>query len=291
MISAVKKALPLIGGIASIAALGWVAFLAWEQRGAIADIGFPLGAAVLYAAFYALSLTMLASNWADIVDLFDGRGGAPARLLRSSFLKSQAWKYLPGNVFHYVSRHVAGARGGASSGALFKATLCESAALVAAALLVSATALLASDLALPEPWGTRLLVLMGAAIPLSAIALWASIRIGREPLPIGRAMLVLARAVLFMAALGGFACLVVGDFSNAGAIIGATTLAWVVGFLSPGSPGGLGTREAVFVFLLAPVLGEPLVLGASLVLRAITFAGDLLASALGVAIERTGRGN
>ena len=99
---------------------------------------------------------------------------------------------------------------------------------------------------------------------------------------VGSWLLVTIRAVAFMTLLGVLTCLISGDFSNAGAIIGATALAWVVGFLTPGSPGGLGTREAALLILLTPVLGETQVLGVSIVLRAVTFGGDALSSILGV---------
>jgi uncharacterized membrane protein YbhN (UPF0104 family) len=53
-------------------------------------------------------------------------------------------------------------------------------------------------------------------------------------------------------------------------------LAWVLGFVVPGAPGGIGIREAVFVGLYSQVLGEGVVIGLALVLRIITSMGDLL---------------
>jgi len=34
------------------------------------------------------------------------------------------------------------------------------------------------------------------------------------------------------------------------------SLAWVLGFVTPGAPGGVGVREAVFVVLVAPAVGS-----------------------------------
>jgi len=52
-------------------------------------------------------------------------------------------------------------------------------------------------------------------------------------------------------------------------------LAWLLGFLTPGAPGGLGIREAVFVFMFAPVMGDSLAIGLAFMLRVITALGDL----------------
>ena len=58
--------------------------------------------------------------------------------------------------------------------------------------------------------------------------------------------------------------------------IAACTLAWMLGFVTPGAPAGLGVREAVLLGLLGPVLGEPAALLLSLQLRLATLGGDLL---------------
>jgi len=58
------------------------------------------------------------------------------------------------------------------------------------------------------------------------------------------------------------------------------TLAWVLGFVTPGASGGIGIRELVFVGLYGKELGEGLAVGLAVVLRVITSIGDLLTFAL-----------
>lgn len=53
-------------------------------------------------------------------------------------------------------------------------------------------------------------------------------------------------------------------------------LAWVVGFVVPGAPGGLGIREACFVGLFSQGMGEGLAISLAMVLRLVTITGDFL---------------
>jgi len=52
-------------------------------------------------------------------------------------------------------------------------------------------------------------------------------------------------------------------------------LAWVLGFIIPGAPGGIGIREVILAGLYAQELGQGMAVGLSVVLRVITSLGDL----------------
>lgn len=281
-----KRILAVLGGIASIIGVGCVISLVWAQSDAIAQLNFPLWHVAIYAALYAISLILLAWNWADVVHLHDGSSKAPERQLRIAFLKSQVWKYVPGNIFHFVGRHVAGQMSGASSKALLKGTITETIVLIVAALLQSSIFLFASgSIPFLANGGNTALVITASAL-LAAAMVTVGILLARNREVIGKLAIVIARASLFMLALGVLASLIAGDATNAPMIIGATSLAWLVGFATPGSPGGIGTREAALIVMLGPVIGEPAVLAVSLILRAATLGGDLLGFLIGAAAER-----
>lgn len=57
-------------------------------------------------------------------------------------------------------------------------------------------------------------------------------------------------------------------------------LAWVLGFIIPGAPGGIGIREVILASLYAQELGQGMAVGLSVVLRVITSLGDLATFAL-----------
>lgn len=57
-------------------------------------------------------------------------------------------------------------------------------------------------------------------------------------------------------------------------------LAWGVGFIIPGAPGGIGIREFILVALYGPILGEGVIVGLALILRVLMTIGELLMFAI-----------
>jgi len=60
-------------------------------------------------------------------------------------------------------------------------------------------------------------------------------------------------------------------------IIVAYNLAWLIGFLTPGAPGGIGVKEIVLLFFLSPIMNESGVLMTIIYHRIILIIADLLA--------------
>ena len=63
-------------------------------------------------------------------------------------------------------------------------------------------------------------------------------------------------------------------------LAGSYTAGYLVGFVTPLAPGGLGAREGTLVVLLGPRYGVGVALGVSLMIRVANVAGELLAVAL-----------
>jgi uncharacterized membrane protein YbhN (UPF0104 family) len=57
--------------------------------------------------------------------------------------------------------------------------------------------------------------------------------------------------------------------------IGAFASSWLLGFLAPGAPAGLGVREAALALWLEPALGAPSAVLLIVLLRVATTLGDL----------------
>lgn len=62
-------------------------------------------------------------------------------------------------------------------------------------------------------------------------------------------------------------------FTMAGAIL----VSWILGFITPGAPGGIGVREAVLIVLLEGILSEDAIILGVIVNRVVSILGDLLA--------------
>jgi hypothetical protein len=58
--------------------------------------------------------------------------------------------------------------------------------------------------------------------------------------------------------------------------IGAVLIATIIGFITPGAPGGIGIREAVSLFLLKNVFDEAVVVSGIVIMRVLAIFGDII---------------
>jgi len=61
----------------------------------------------------------------------------------------------------------------------------------------------------------------------------------------------------------------------------AGLLGWLVGYATPGAPGGLGSREAVITLMLSSVAEPQAAILVALVFRLVTTLGELACFAVG----------
>lgn len=69
-------------------------------------------------------------------------------------------------------------------------------------------------------------------------------------------------------------------------ICGAYSLAWIIGFLIPGAPGGLGVRESALVLLLVGTFPRDVVLLIALLARLASVGADSFAFIIGLLLMR-----
>jgi uncharacterized membrane protein YbhN (UPF0104 family) len=100
--------------------------------------------------------------------------------------------------------------------------------------------------------------LPGARVALPAFAAYAT-----NYLLIGIGLWIIARASGMSPAL---------DFPL---ITAAFALSWLIGFLAPGAPAGLGVREGIMVVLLSGAADNAQVLIFVLLARVVTMLGDI----------------
>ena len=220
-----------------------------------------------FALLYAAAGVLLACAWREL--LAAAGQHVALRWSVTTHGLSQLGKYLPGNVFQFVSRQFIGAAGGLPHGVLVRSSLHELLGLAAAGVLLSVWALPLLDnrlgwLSAPPVAG---LTLAGA---LAGARLLAGARIARA----------LAAHLLFLLAAAGIFLSLLGMLSVQPAaagwlpLCGAYTAAWLAGFATPGAPAGLGVRElALLVLLGGQVDAETLLLAVALG-RVVTVLGD-----------------
>lgn len=245
---------------------------------------------------YTLVIFMGAIGWRLLLAAFDEP--LPLWTAERQLLLSQIGKYIPGNVAHLLGRAALAVKDGVPKRAIGGALLAETALTVLGGLMVTALGLwLAADetrqlLALvPDTapivalLGTLAVLIVGFTIIafLSArtrIAALPNVRLG--PLCAAGAVYVISFVILGMT-LHFIAQSVSPTASPALALsIAVFSLAWIVGLITPGAPGGLGVRDAIMTLGLAPIIGAPEALSVAVLHRAISVAGDVLAFAIGL---------
>lgn len=243
-------------------------------------------------ASYSAGAVLLGVAWAVLVRATAGPD-ARARPLFVAHLRSQLAKYLPGNVFHFAYRHVAARGEGAGHAALGGALALESALLVAAAALLALGVAADPRLAQLAPWA-RALVLAAppAALAACVVAVWVVGRGDaagmRRPRLARAVVLALAIDLAFFAAAAAALRLLCAQPQALpfAAWCGWLALAWIVGYVTPGAPGGLGLREAVLALALAPALGEAGAMAVALAYRLLTVVADAVLAAAGFLLGR-----
>lgn len=200
--------------------------------------------------------------------------------------RAQISKYIPGNVFQYVARHLAFRRLGVSDGSLMLAAAYETLSFVIAAgsLVALGLPFFARRSSVISPPLAALVGLVAIVVVVGLVRFGRPLLklVGRAP-PAGadiRVTQVLSVVPLYMVFLSLSGCLALALHRSAGgdatlglAVIPAYSLAWLCGYVVPGASGGFGIREATLLVLLGD---NPQGLFVSIGMRVITTLGDVL---------------
>jgi glycosyltransferase 2 family protein len=306
-----RRTLVRIAGIAiSLACLAYVFLRAarvWDQAGPAlleADTFVRLGLALLPMT---LAYVAAALAWIALLRSF-GVHAAPLPT-SGAYLAAQVGKYLPGNVGHYVGRVVLGTRVGLPASTVALAMTVEFGLLVALAVLLGLPMLQFTlarlDAAWDLPASTQLMAL-AACVAVIAIVLLVIARLRpalvhalkqwaiqlRAPVSSASAAGRLGLSLCLSVAVFGLsscALLLLGErphdfsFEVLWRVVSLYSVAWIVGALTPGAPGGIGVREAILIEGLTPLWGASEAVAGALIFRVVTVATDVIALGLGVA--------
>lgn len=245
----------------------------------------------LGAFFYSFSCLLLSMAWGWLLQAF----GCSIRPIsyHSIYGRSQITKYLPGNIFHYVGRQVLGHQAGCPHAALLGATLLETVGLVFVSSLLGLTSAMyyeswwvTETLSQAMQFGPVILFMIIIGVVLSR--LWHS-----KPKPrfiwttlIGAGLLY----TIYFASVGTILLELVIEITDTipsiGRLVGGFALIWLIGFITPGAPGGIGVRELLLTLFLTPQVGEHFSLLIAGLFRVVTLLGDAVFFLVAIILER-----
>lgn len=302
-----KKAIKLIGNIITIVV---VIFIIKSFFDLDVDYGIVFQVAnipivLVICAVYALHMVVLGLSWKTILYIFT-KEKMPFASISFIINKSNLMKYIPGNVFQYVGRNELAMRYHLNHADVAFCTVCDVALNCVSVLLLSLILYGQGFSKWAEQYGGVSWFVIAIAIAVIAIALFFLIKRRDKFLNfLAKAKEFLKRDSLFKIALcisfymflgllTGFLYVIVlekivGISINASqvlAVIGAYQLSWVIGFVVPGAPGGIGIREAAITLFLGGIIAANDALLGAVIYRFITIFGDLLAYVLSIIIKK-----
>ena len=225
---------------------------------------------LILVAVYFVGNVLLALAWRFILE-FQGNKLSVA-VTMWFYGTTQISKYLPGNIAHLANRQILGNELGLKQSTLVKSTLWETGLMVMVAssfgLLLTNHYLALTSLNNLWLFGTFWLL----ACTLGYFSNYRSLL--KVPL---------VYLVFFTLSGGVFAFVFVSfpdtqlyGFPQYWELSGYFVLAWLVGFLAPGAPAGIGVREAALIVLAGNIANSEVLIASVVLARSITVFGDLL---------------
>ncbi|MEA5568282.1 lysylphosphatidylglycerol synthase transmembrane domain-containing protein [Anabaena sp. UHCC 0399] len=257
----------------------------------------------------ATGITLLAHIWAGWIwtwVLQELKQPVPSIKFIQVYLKTNLAKYLPGNVWHHYGRIVAAknanvAPGAATLSVLLEPLLMAAAALIFVVLFGNQFAANNTTLTLQGLKILSLVIILCAVHPRflnPVIGLFYKLKAKKsstQPTPNFRIRRYPLRPLLgemgFLGLRGmGFVLTVFAimplNLSHIPLLLGAFSFAWLLGFVVPGAPGGLGVFEATAIALLQHRFPSAAVISAIALYRLISILAETIGAGLSYFDER-----
>jgi len=220
------------------------------------------------------------------------------------YAKANIGKYIPGNVMHFIERNVFLSKSGLGQIEMAVSTISEIAGQVVAAVMIGLL------LSAKNLWNVIVSVLdlkisivlvMLLGMVLSVFFFWCKkekrIQLILKKIftlqfcKISLVNILLYGLSMFLLAIimCGVVAILKGNSLTIGEIflvINIYAISWVVGFVVPGAPGGIGVREFVFIYLTRENELSNYIILAAVIHRLITVLGDVSAYICSKFIEK-----
>lgn len=244
---------------------------------------------VICSIVYGLSEFLLSFAWRNLLILC-GHKNISVNLCHKIYGKSQIAKYIPGNVFHVLGRHVLANQAGISHMALAGAAIYEILGLLSMSILISFSGMAIFGLKNIYFSFFQIIIILTVTIITSVLISFSApyfMKLKGIAFPYKRKweyVLNISKIYffyfLFFLIAGLLLVFIVKIFIEINLFISAKiivifSIAWLAGFIIPGAPGGIGVREVVIIFFISPIIGEAQSTVVAIALRFITLLGDL----------------
>ena len=292
-----KKYYKLIGTLITVVAFVFVIkkIVTMDVDWSMFASGKPLGIIAGCVLVQTAIIFFMSTPWVQFVRILSGKKIAMKDAL-PVYTKCNLMKYVPGNVFQYVGRNQLAADLHISHVDVACATVLEILCSLVAPL-VWILLLMGKDMVgLIRTYEKNFLLVLGIGVAVLVLAFFLLRWKFREPLRryfekyrklLNRKILLRVVGVfllyvlqyLFSATMYAVPAFLMFDVPRAqmGLFLGTYLFSWVIGFITPGAPGGIGVREAVMVLTCSTFLDTNTIMLYAVTMRIISTFGDVLA--------------
>lgn len=250
-------------------------------------------------------IIFMCSPWLKLVEILSGER-IPYRKALSVYTKSNFLKYVPGNVFQYIGRNQLAADMGISHGDVACATVIDIVFSMAAPFVIGLVLVGGGAVKILEAYGKSFaaVALAGCVLVTAVIIVLIKFRSRfskvlekyRKVFVKENIKRILLTFVYYLVqnAVTVVMCVtalrhIIGmnqDFSDILMFSGVYLFSWIIGFITPGAPGGIGVREAVMMLMCGEFTGSDEIVLFAVVMRVVSVAADALAYGAGAAAGR-----
>lgn len=301
----IKKYIKYIGNIVSLISIIFVIYTVIKLNpdfSQIKSIPAFIAISILGIFFTVITVYGMAFAWKLILQYLLGQSVkylATAKI----YAKANIGKYMPGNVMHYVERNLFAAKLGLNQLEVTTSSVTEIMGQAFVAILLSIIIVYKDFInTVKKTVSVQLiLILLGIAIIGIIVIIIANHHSSKFQTMVHRMLNIQFLFVFFkVLVIYGIALIFQGFFlmltcqtvlqcnltsTQALLIVAYYMLAWVIGFVVPGAPGGIGIREMIIVMLMNGIVGEETILMAALIHRFISILGDITAYILSITIN------
>lgn len=307
MVKIVKKYIKIIGNIVTVIAVVFVVKKLLSIDIDYAQLLKKKNILPMIIVTFGMALIALLNfmPWKKLVEMFSGQKLAPKDCIMV-YSKSNLLKYVPGNVFQYVGRNALAVEKNIPHVEVAAATLFDIGLTVLAAALISLFFL--SDVILdflqknPTIWHVAvILIILFLLLLLVVVWVWKEkfkkVLLRYQHVLTWKSIKVLlwglAYYVVAMFLSSAFYLVIlhfVLDVSVSSAVylqlFSAYTLAWLVGFVTPGAPAGIGIKEAVMMSVTGNLLGLDVITLSMVILRILSIFADVIAFIMAIVYNK-----
>lgn len=293
----------VIGNLLMLIAIFYIAKYIYKEN---IDFGFlryegNIIAVIVLIVLSSANVFCLALAWKNNLELFAPDSEISLRDAVWICAKSNLARYIPGNLAHYASRNIIGTKYGLKQKVMALASLTE----LLLITLVSGFIILMLmyqkvQIVIYELLGERssnLGSIVGFFLFFFLIIVVSLFLRKKEKVRNLRFCVFKGAKSLIiyfffhlinLLVFGGMIIYVfkIGTLDQIVNLGGCYLIAWLIGMITPGAPGGIGIREYILLVLLRDTTEESMILQMAVLMRMITLGGDVLAAIEGILIHR-----